>query len=266
MSKVLTSILSDYGYNLVALPKEDIAPLLLLFKNYDSVSSAENNLQKLFAIADSPPPIIVKDKIVAGLQGTANVTFDGEAGVDVLDWLLQKLKMGKLGGKFKLDGANTVKISYENVLEDKVGLLDLDDFISGSEPDTERFKTFKQKLENSELYVVNAVLKSNSFSVAVTGENGQQANLEATIKGILDANVDLKHNSDNSITLKNDNATPVIFAFKAQQIIYDQKQWWEFFKKDEAQFHIKDQQGVILKSESDFPTISLKTGTDLIRI
>ena len=264
MAKVLKSLLSDYGYNLVALPKEDITPLLLLYKNYDGVSSVENKLQMLFAIADSPPPIIIKDKIVAGIQGMANITFDAEGGVDMLDWLLQKLNMGKLAGKLKLDGANTVKISYENVLEDKVGLLELDDFISGSEPVTLRFNTFKQKLENSELFVVNAVLKSNSFSVAIAGENAQGANLEATLKGIVDANVDLKHNSDNSITLKHDNAMPIVFAFKAQQILYDQKQWWQFYKKDEAQFHIKDQQGVILKSESDFPAIPLKTGTELI--
>jgi hypothetical protein len=266
MAKVLKSLLTDYGYNLVALPKEDISPLLLLYKNDNGVSSVENYLQKLFAIADSPPPIVVKDKLVAGIQGAANITFDADAGVDMLDWLLQKLKMGKLSGKLKLDAASTVNISYENITEDKVGLLELDDFISGSEPDTSHFNTFKQKLKDSELYVVNAVLKSNSFSVSITDQNGQQGKLEATLKGIVDANVDVRHNNDNTITLKHDNAIPIVFAFKAQRILYDQNKWWQFFKKDEAGFHIKDQQGVILKSESDFPTNPLLTDTQLIEI
>jgi hypothetical protein len=140
-------------------------------------------------------------------------------------------------------------------------LLELDSFISGSDPVKGKFNAFKEKLEDSELYVINNVLKSNSFSVAVEDATGSKVNIEATVKGIVDANVDISRNKNNEITLTHTNAdTYIVFAFKAQQIIYDQKEWWQFFRKKGAKFRIKDQQGVILRGEDKYPTRSLQMG------
>ena len=55
--------------------------------------------------------------------------------------LLEKLKMGKLSAKLKLDATNTVTISYQNIKEDKVDLLKLDNYISESEPSKQQFNT-----------------------------------------------------------------------------------------------------------------------------
>lgn len=266
MVKVLKNLLSDKGYNLIELPKEDIAPLLLLYKNGNDVSSVESPVQRLFKTGDSAPPVIIKDKIVIDVEGVANITYDANGGVEILDWLLKKLNMGQLAGKLKLDGTNTVKICYEDVTEDKVSLLDLDNFITMGQPDITGFHTFKEKLQDSELYIVTAILKSNTFSVVVEDENGQQVNVDATIKGVLDARVDISHNKNNAITLKHEGIVPLAFAFKAQQILYNQKQWWQFFKSEEADFHLKDLKGTTLKSEVDFPTSPLVMDTTSVNI
>jgi hypothetical protein len=264
MAKVLKNLLSDYGYNLVALPKEDIQPLLLLYKNGDAVSSVEDSLEKLFKQANAPVPTVVKDKPVTNIDGSADVLFDAEGGVSMIGRLLEKLNLGKLNAKLKVEATHKVKITYENIKEDKVSLLELDGFITDANPDTARFGTFKAKLENSELYVINNVLKSNSFSIVVEDANGTQLNVEADIKNIVNANVNVSKNKNNAITLKHNNPdTIIVFAFKAQKIIYDQKKWWEFYKKNEAKFHIKDQQGVVMKNER-FPTVALKTDVALI--
>ena len=262
MANVLKNIFSDYGYNLVALPKEDIAPLMLLYKNNQAVSAVESTVDKLFAITDAPLPVIKKNKVVTSIDGGASIVYDGEAGVSMLDWLLKTLKMGKFSAKTEIDATHKVKITYENVKEDKVDLLALDSFISGSDPVEGKFNSFKEKLENSELYVINNVLKSNSFSVSVEDANGTMVDIDATIRGLVDANVDITKNKSKEITLKHTNAeTYIIFAFKAQQILYNQKKWWQFSKKDEANFRIKDQQGVILRNEEKIPANSLKMGT-----
>ncbi|MBK9984677.1 MAG: hypothetical protein IPP15_20320 [Saprospiraceae bacterium] len=86
MSKVLQNQLADYGYNLVALPKADIKPLLLLYKNNDIVSSVESSMIKLFKIADSAPPLVIHDTSVADIAGSANIKFDADAGINILDW------------------------------------------------------------------------------------------------------------------------------------------------------------------------------------
>ncbi|HSI75240.1 MAG TPA: hypothetical protein VK957_05085 [Lunatimonas sp.] len=264
MAKVIKNPLSTYGYNLIALPKEGIAPLLLLYKNNKGVSSLENSLIDFFAISDSPPPSISKENKIIDIKGDSSVSFEAEGGINVLDWLLQKLRMGKLAGNLKIESAHQVQISYENVTEDKVSLLDLDNFISGSEPQKNKFNTFKEKLENSELFVVNSILKSDSFSVSAADQNGHSVDIEGNIKGVVDANVEVSKQTNHTILLKYEKADPIVFAFKAQRIIYDKKKWWEFFKKDEAKFRIKDQQGVVLKNESDFPTEPFIAGNELI--
>ena len=261
MAKVLKNLLSNYGYNLVALPKEDIAPLMLLYKNGDSVCAVESTVDMLFAIADAPLPVVTKDKVVASINGAASLIFDAEGGISMLDWLLKTLKIGEFSTSTEIAATHKVKITYENVKEDKVSLIDLDSFISGSEPVQGKFNTFKEKLEESELYVINNVLKSNSFSVAVEDATGAKVDIEASLKGIVNANVDISRNKNNELTLTHSHvATYIVFAVKAQQIIYDQKEWWQFFKKKEAKFRIKDQQGVVLRGEDKFPTRSLQMG------
>lgn len=264
MAKVIRNPLSNYGYNLIALPKEDVAPLLLLYKNHKGVSSVDKSLIDFFRILDSAPPSISKGNKVVDISGDSSVLFEAEGGINVLEWLLQKLKMGKLAGNLKIDSARQVHISYENVTEDKVSLLDLDNFISGSEPQKNQFNTFKEKLENSELFVINSILKSNSFSVSAADQNGHSIDIEGNIKGVVDAKVEVSKQKNNTILLKYDEAAPIVFAFKAQRIIYDKKKWWQFFRKEEAKFKIKDQQGVVLKNESDFPTEPLIEGNELI--
>lgn len=159
------------------------------------------------------------------ISGDSSVSFEAEGGINVLIWLLQKLKMGKLAGNLKIDAASQVHISYENVTEDKVFLLDLDNFISGSEPQKKQFNTFKEKLENSELFVINSILKSNSFSVSAADQNGHSLDIKGTIKGVVDAKVEVSKQKNNAILLKYDEADPIIFAFKAQRIIYDIEKW-----------------------------------------
>ncbi|MEO6683681.1 MAG: hypothetical protein ABIN48_12740 [Ginsengibacter sp.] len=267
MAKVLKNILSDYGYNLVALPKEDISPLMLLYKNDQSVSSVESTVDNLFAIADAPLPVVTKNKTVTNIDGNASVIFDSEGGISMLDWLLKTLKMGKFSAKTEIDATHKVKITYENVKEDKVDLLALDNFISGSDPVEGKFNSFKEKLKDSELYVINNILKSNSFSIAVEDSNGTKVDIDATIKGIVDANVNISRNKNNDITLKNTNSdTYIVFAFKSQQIKYDQKKWWQLFKKNDAKFRIIDKQGVVLRSEDKYATQSLKMGNDEVNI
>lgn len=266
MSKVLENALATYGYNLVALPKEGIGPLLLLYKNKRDVSSSGNNINKLFAIADSPPPIVSKDNITLSLQDHTRVEFDGKAGINFLDWLLKKLKMGKLSGNLDASQIHALQISYQNVLEDHVSVLELDNYLSGSEPQVAQFNTFKEKLKHSELYVINAVLKSNSFSISAQEENGQKVDLETNIKGIVDAMVNISRSKKDEILLEHKSATPIVFAFQAQRIIYDHKKWWQFFKKADAKFRIKDEHGVVLKDESGFPTQALEADKELIDI
>ncbi len=266
MSKVLKNSLAEYGYNLVKLPKEGIEPLLLLYKNKRDVNSGGKNIDWLFAVTDSPLPSVSKNNVTVDIQENALVSYNGELGLKLLEQLLEKLKMGNLSGKLDANSMHSIQIRYQDVLEDNVSVIELDSFISGSEPDVKEFNSFKEKLKDSDLYVINSVLKSNSFSISAQDENGQKVDLEAKLKGVVDADVHVGRSHKDEVVLKHEKATPIVFAFKAQRIIYDHKKWWQLFKKKEAKFRIKDQQGVVLKDESSYPTQPLNQNDELIDI
>lgn len=268
MANVLQTQLAEYGYNLVALPKAEIWPLMLLYKVSDSVvSSTNDSVINFFRPTDAAPPVVnTSTNPLPEIQAAANLEFDADAGVGMLNRLLEKLGMGKASAKLKLNAGNTLEIGYENIIDEDITLLQLDNYITGATPQEGKFRTFEAKLKASELYVITEVLKSNQFSIAVKGKNGQSMNVETDVKGIVNANVNVARKMDNALSLSYSGAVPLVFAFKAQQIIYDKLSWWKAFSSEKAGFHIRDQRGIVFKGMDDFPSIPLRSGTSLLEI
>jgi hypothetical protein len=267
MSSVLQNQLSEYGYNLVALPKAEIWPLMLLYKvSSGVVASTNDSAEKFFKPTDAALPIVVPGDPTAEITGAANLEFNAEAGGSMLDRLLSTLGMGKADAKLRLNTGNKLDISYEQITEDVISLLDLDNYITGATPQADKFRAFAAKLKASELYVISSVLKSNTFSLAVKNENGQSIDVTADVKGIVNANVSVDRKKDNALTLSYAGAKPLVFAFKAQQIIYEQSSWWNVFNNDDAKFHIREAGGIVFKSDDNIPTVPLQSGNTLLDI
>jgi hypothetical protein len=265
MSKILKNLLAEYGYNVIALPKSDISPLLLLCKDESNVTSLDSPITTLFTSSEQAPPPLISTAVTIDVAASTSVTFDSDTGFSLLSWLLDKLKMGKLDAKLNLDQNKVLTVKYENVQEDKIDLVRLDGYISSATAIKNKFRTYQQKLEDSDLYVVNAVLKSNAFTVTIEDKTGVVADIDATIKGIVSINQNIKRTSDNSITIHSTDETPLAFAFKAQHIFYNKKSFWEkLFNsgEDEGGFRLSPATGVILKGVEDIKTEPLPSSTE----
>ncbi|NOT49947.1 MAG: hypothetical protein HOP10_01560 [Chitinophagaceae bacterium] len=258
------SPLTNLGFNMVAWPKTGIQPLALLYKTDKGVSAVESDVEELFKPGDATIPRI-KSGIATDIKGAAGLTFDAKGGISMLDWLLNKLHLGKMNANVNLNNSYEVTVSYLNVREDKISLLSLDNFITTAKPDLNGFNTFKDKLQNNELYVINAVAKSNDISVTIADKNGQDVSLDATVKGIMGINMSAARKQNNAIELvyKTSEDEPLVFAFKAQRIIYDAPGFWS---GGPGSFRIKDQVGAVLMGPEDLPTKPLQTGSDLVEI
>lgn len=262
MSKILKNLLVEYGYNVIALPKSDIEPLLLLCKDEGNVSSLDSPITTLFTSGEQAPPPLISTAVAGDVAASTSVTFDAETGISLLSWLLDKLNMGKLDAKMSLDKNKILTVKYENVQEDKIDLVRLDGYINTATAIKNKFRNYQQKLEDSELYVVNSVLKSNAFTVTIEDKTGVAADVDATIKGIAEINQHIKRNSENSITINSTGETPLAFAFKAQHIFYNKKSFWEkLFSSDddETGFTLSNANGVILRGVEDIKTEPLES-------
>ncbi|GGA95766.1 gasdermin [Mucilaginibacter rubeus] len=258
MSIALKNIFAEHGYNLVSLPKSDIKPLLLLYKVGSDVSSAQSQVTTLFPADEIPAPAIKKNIDVMPIVGKAEVAFDAKAGLNFLEGLLSNFKKGKAAAKIKISDEDVLTFSFQDIKEDSIDLLALDRFISGTAPDISRFTAFGEKLKKSELFIINAVLKSTSFTIKITDKSGQDVDVEAQIKGMAEANVKMSRAKNNSITLSHkDEQLPLIFAFRAQRIKYDQPAFWSTKK---AKFRIIDQPDVVLRDTGNIVTEPLLLG------
>ena len=258
--------LQDQGYNMVALPKPDIAPLQLLSQEGAHVSSLESSLQELFIADVAPVPATIADTEVPNLQGQKALTMGAKTGLNFLGNILKSLNLGGLKTQSDFNDADKIVFSFENVKEDKIKLLALDNFISGSIPDEKQFKTYTDRLKNSELFVISAVLKCNAFSIEVLDQNNQKIDIESSLKGIIEGKADFERNKDNSFKIAHQSEKNLVFAFKAVQILYDKTQWFEFWKKEQTKFTIKNQEGLVLKSEDAFPVKTLEPASELLTI
>jgi hypothetical protein len=261
-------ILQDYfkekGYNVVALPKSNIRPLGLLALENGNLSDLGSRVDVLFEEDSSPLPAVAKNVAIPDLQGQTVVSFRLSAGIGLLNGLLGSLGLGKAAANAKLSDSDKILFSFDGAAEDGIkGFLDLDNFISGAVPQVERFKTYSEKLKNSELYIITSVLKCNNFSIQVINKDSQDITTGIEIKEAASAHGELKRSKDSKILVSHTGKESLVFAFKAVQIIYDAPKWFQFWDKKQAQFKIKAQTGMVLKFEN-FPVKELDLGEGLV--
>ena len=154
------NFLAPYGYNLVVLPRTDLVPLTLLCQEGDHLESLHGTLDLLFEPDLAPLPLPVAS--IADVEGQKKMAYEFKTGLSFLDELLQRLGLSKGVVKVEAGGSSSLQVSFafQEVSEKKIGLLDLDNFLSGAIPREGDFRTYAERLINSELFVITSTLKA----------------------------------------------------------------------------------------------------------
>lgn len=258
MNRRLNGLLANYGYNLIALPKTGIEPLALLYKQNGSLGQVGTPIMKLFDMKGRITPEITENIKVIDISDSISLMTDTKAGLQLMGGLIQLPSTVRADAEVMLYSNDKILVNYQNVREDNINLAQLDTFLQSGLPLGDEFRTFKEKLYNSELYVISAVLKSNRFTVSVADESAQQAKVEVSIPVMAEVTTDISRNKEKKVLLQYNGDVDLVFAFKAQRIIYDHHRWWQLWDKGPAGFRIKDVQNETLKGPEDFPTFPLE--------
>lgn len=258
---VMKQFLEDKGYNVVALPKTSIKPLMLLEKNGKELSNLGNKVEKLFEEDEAPLPVVELNETVPDLEGQSELTFGGKAGFVFLSGLLSKWNLGNAYSKAEFSDTDKVVFSFKNVLEDRVsGMLDLDAFIAGSIPKVDKFRSMKKRLEGSKLFIITATLKCNEFSIKVVDKNNKNISGSLKVDNAAATTAEIKHDEDTSLNIKYKGDENMVIGVKAVQILCENRGF--FSRGCNKGFSIKSQVGMVVKSEEDFPVDVLKLEGD----
>lgn len=263
MIPFIKNLLGEYGYEIVALPKADIRPLLLLCKEGEQLTSLDSDVELLFE--EDTAAIPFPTTAVSDISGQNTLTFDFGSGIELLQNLFKALQVDSSELKMNIAANQGLEItcSYENVKEDKVSFLTLDNYISGAIPLEKEFKSTMEKLKKSELYIITAVLKSNRFSIKAGNATSNNADFTASLEKLASVNAKVNRVKDNVYSISTDGETDMVFAYKAVQILYEKAKWFEFWKPQEANFRIKNQKGMVLRGMESFPVRLLKTSNSI---
>ncbi len=266
MEQLIKNVLAELGYNSVALPRSDIQPLELLSRENGHLSPLNSPLELLFEADAAPLPLPAPG--TPDIIGRKTFEFGLKAGFSFLDGLFRKIGLDGSKLQAQADGGHSYKVafSFEEIAEEKVGLLDLDNFLTGAIPREKEFRTYMERLKKSELYVITSVLASSTFFLKIEDANGRSLDLETTLQGAAEAKVAVNRSKNNGFSIFREEGPPLVFAFKAVQILYDKARWFEFWKAGEARFRIKNQEGLTLKGISDFPVRLLEPDAFIVEI
>lgn len=259
MSKFIQNHLADKGYEIIALPKADIAPLQLLIQRQKALSAYGGSLLDLFEPDEAGMP--VRQTVAANFAGGQLFSTNASVGSKLLSGLFSALGLNSSQLEASLSSVAGLELSfsYTDVTEEKVSWMALDNFIAGAIPQKAGFQASLERLKESELYVITSVLKSANIEVSLSSAKSTAAELTTAVEGIADLNAQLKRAGSHGFSLSAPDGQRLAFAFQAAKILYDQPNWFQFWRRKEAGFRLKDQQGMVMKDPEDFPIHPLRT-------
>lgn len=251
MSTTNQQLLKKYGYQVVALPRTDIKPLHLLSRHNNDLELLEGDIKMLFEADEQPIPTTTRK--TASISDQLTIAGDIGGSADVLGGIFSMMKLTDSALKAGLQGGwnRHANIVIDNILEDNVKLIQLDGFLTGALPLEGKFRTFEQQLRNSELYVVTGTLSSDAFTIELNDGSNINGELKTKLEQLVDISSNISRKKEGSYTMKSTTGEPLVFAYRAARIHYDDKKWWEFWKSEEAGFRLVKERGRILRSADE---------------
>jgi hypothetical protein len=219
----LVTHLKAYGYNPVRLPRADIKPLQMLYKDRKDLSQLGELTSVLINRSGSNTQIPkTKENIpAANISGKKTADMSFGIGLSFLGNIISAMGGSILGLDIKYQQAKSISFGYDEVVQDKIELNELDKYLNNS--DINPFSGYvNDLLDADEVYVITSVIKSKKFSVYAIDSRG--ANVQVNIpeiQGIVGSDVNVDAQSQGSAVITYEGKVLLVFGFLAVQVFYD---------------------------------------------
>ncbi len=240
----IANFFAAHGYNIVSLSRTDIQPFELLTEEDNDLSLLGSTVNDLFDEDMRMLPRIKKNIEIASFEGDFKEIVDIKTGFSLLKDILQRLGLGSVGADTQFSEDCSVKFSFKNPTLDGIEkLLELDAYISGAIPKMEQFKTYQEKLENSELYIVTHILKAKALSIEILNADKRKIDSKIELTGAVEAKANFNNNEAGTLKITCSGDDDFVFALKAVQIKYHKPNFFKFWNRKAAGFTIKSVSG-----------------------
>jgi hypothetical protein len=224
----MVEALKDAGYNVLAIPRADFAPLQLLR------SDGRRTLRPLGSLAAEltsagPLPVVHDGERVSDFTVTRSRRLTGSVGVEILGRLLQAIGASPAAAA-ELGSAGGTCVALTGVTRDWVGEGDLAAYLErGVRARTERTG---QLAGDRQLFVVTAVLRSRVLRLETSRKVAAKLEASLPVAPGVAPKIDASGGSEGTTTLLYEGESALPFGFQAVQLSYRDGRWSNFTDAD----------------------------------
>jgi hypothetical protein len=222
----LIKSLKSVGYNPIRLPKADVKPLQILGKFGKDLDKLGELSTVMKTSENIPLPQIKYDTQAANITGERSrdiKTADIKVGIGLalLGGIISAMGGSNLGLAVKYQQSKTIAFEYNDVLEDKVEVAALEKYLARTDIDPD--SVYISKLfEADKISVITSTIKSNKIKVIAKTSSNTLVQFDVpVIQGIVGSNIKVSSEAKDSSQLTFEGKIPLVFAFQALQIFYD---------------------------------------------
>ncbi|MDN3588201.1 hypothetical protein QWY86_16070 [Pedobacter aquatilis] len=225
------SYLKSKGYNVVRLPRTDIAPLQILTKKKGVLEYLGNIDTVLVSGPNAALPAVNPEADTANVSGQKTSDLSAGVAMSILGGIISAMG-GNLGIDAAYSNAKTIAFTFEDVKSENVDIIKLDMYLNDADINP-LSRQISELLESDDIYIITSVLKSNKISVEATSKNNSSLKVEVpVIKEIVGGKVDVSSESSASSKTVYSGDKMLVFGFKAIRLIYENGKYTAFENAD----------------------------------
>jgi hypothetical protein len=212
--------LEPYRFTAVGLPRRDLAPGDVVFRSNGGFDQKVGNLPMLF---DSSPglPATTSGEPTGSIARSFEKKVEAGLGLKILGALFGGGASSKLGADLEAKHAKSLSVTYEDVTQDSLAVLELQSWLEQAKIKTSRQAT--DWLNDEKLATVTAVLRTAKLSIVAQSENGVAIQLSVPeIQGIVAGDAKVSAQSSDSSKITFTGKEPIAFGFQAFVMLFDE--------------------------------------------
>ena len=218
-SDPMLQALKSINYLAVRLPKADLHPLHIMSRNSSNLTRL-GDITNVFTQGQFGPPPIQRDGTVANINGSRTGSMKIGLGLSILGNIIGAMGGSKLGVDVAYKSATTAVFEFQNVTEDKIG-IDLLDRYLGSADINPASVVIGDLLDNDSVFVVTAVLRSDTFVFEAKGSSGVEVKVDVpVIQQAVGGNVTVEKADEAVTKVAYKGKVPLAFGFQAVQLFF----------------------------------------------
>lgn len=222
------SYLKSFGYNVVRLPRADIAPLQLISRNGSNFESIGDLSIVINAGSHINYPDVEKDIPTASISGQSTSNLSVGIGLTILGNIIGAMGGTKLGLDNQYANAKSISFEFSNVLTDSLAVAALDKYLADA--DINPFsRHVRDLLDADDIFIITDVIKSNSVNVGAAAKANNNLTLDVpAIQKVVGANIKISSDQAQAVKITFTGNIPLVFGFKAVRLSYEDGRYQAF--------------------------------------